>query len=81
MTQKQVVVVTGCTAGGIGKQQATFRVHLYWSESVLLGYSMAKTFAQKGHTVFATARRVESMAGIEGMSVFCSILVISSNTF
>ncbi|KAI8876520.1 NAD(P)-binding protein [Backusella circina FSU 941] len=46
MTQKQVVVVTGCTAGGIG-------------------YSMAKTFAQQGNVVFATARRIEAMAGIE----------------
>ncbi|ORX61924.1 NAD(P)-binding protein [Hesseltinella vesiculosa] len=43
---QQVVLVTGCTRGGIG-------------------YYISKSFAKRGYKVYATARRIDSMEGLE----------------
>ncbi|ORZ25675.1 hypothetical protein BCR42DRAFT_400647 [Absidia repens] len=50
-----VVLVTGCTEGGIG-------------------YELCKTFSKQGCRVFATARRIESMKGLEDSN--CTKLVL-----
>lgn len=44
---RPVVLVTGCSAGGIG-------------------YELCLAFAARGCQVFATARKLESMAGLQG---------------
>ncbi|KAG2177251.1 hypothetical protein INT43_007908 [Umbelopsis isabellina] len=44
--EKKVVVVTGCSQGGIG-------------------YNLCEQFAAQGCRVFATARRIEAMSGLE----------------
>lgn len=51
--QSKVVLVTGCTKGGIG-------------------YALCEEFARRGCTVFATARKVESMDGLKALG--CQLL-------
>ncbi|RCH97097.1 hypothetical protein CU097_012945 [Rhizopus azygosporus] len=46
MSNQPIVLITGCSSGGIG-------------------YSLAKVFAKEGNKVIATARRVETMEGLE----------------
>ncbi|ORY97353.1 hypothetical protein BCR43DRAFT_489644 [Syncephalastrum racemosum] len=58
MPQK-VVLVTGCTAGGIG-------------------HGLCKQFASQGCRVYASARRVESMDGLEELG--CSLLALDVNS-
>ena len=57
--QKPVVVVTGCTAGGIG-------------------WHLCVAFAAAGCRVFATARRVDSMGGLEAHGCTCLALDVTS---
>ncbi|KAF9388817.1 hypothetical protein CPB97_000343 [Podila verticillata] len=49
-TTKKVVLVTGCTTGGIG-------------------YETAKAFEKRGCKVFAAARRLDAVTGIEGLDI------------
>ncbi|KAF9426906.1 hypothetical protein BGZ94_005827 [Podila epigama] len=49
-TTKKVVLVTGCTTGGIG-------------------YEVAKAFEKNGCKVFAAARRLDAVTGIEGLDI------------
>ncbi|KAI8601154.1 oxidoreductase [Dissophora ornata] len=48
--QKKVVLVTGCTTGGIG-------------------YEIAKAFEKSGCRVYAAARRLDAITGIEGLDI------------
>ena len=59
--QKPVVLVTGCSAGGIG-------------------WHLCVAFAQVGCHVFATARRLESMRGLEAHGCTCLSLDVTSDT-
>jgi 1-acylglycerone phosphate reductase len=52
---KKVVLVTGCTKGGIG-------------------YALCAQFARLGCKVFATARKVDSMAGLQELG--CTLLAL-----
>ncbi|KAF9102355.1 hypothetical protein BGX27_011030 [Mortierella sp. AM989] len=47
---KKVVLVTGCTTGGIG-------------------YEVAKSFEKSGCKVYAAARRLDAITGIEGLNI------------
>ncbi|KAF9432818.1 hypothetical protein BGZ76_010289 [Entomortierella beljakovae] len=47
---KKIVLVTGCTTGGIG-------------------YEVAKFFEKKGCKVYAAARRLDAITGIEGLDI------------
>jgi len=58
MPDKKVVVVTGCTKGGIGN-------------------AMCKEFAKRGCRVFATARRLEAMDGLEELGIEKVILDVT----
>ncbi|RKP04724.1 hypothetical protein THASP1DRAFT_20794 [Thamnocephalis sphaerospora] len=49
-TQNTVVLVTGCTQGGIG-------------------YGLCCEFAQRGCTVYATARRIEAMSDLQALGI------------
>ncbi|KAG0347234.1 hypothetical protein BG004_008147 [Podila humilis] len=49
-TSKKIVLVTGCTTGGIG-------------------YETAKAFEKRGCKVFAAARRLDAVTGIEGLDI------------
>ena len=57
--QKPVVVVTGCSAGGIG-------------------WHLCVAFAAAGCRVFATARRLDSMRGLEAHGCTCLSLDVTS---
>ncbi|KAF9169507.1 hypothetical protein BGX20_010231 [Mortierella sp. AD010] len=48
--RKKVVLVTGCTTGGIG-------------------YEVAKSFEKNGCKVYAAARRLDAITGIEGLDI------------
>ncbi|KAF9354728.1 hypothetical protein BGX26_007445 [Mortierella sp. AD094] len=48
--QKKIVLVTGCTTGGIG-------------------YEVAKSFEKNGCKVYAAARRLDAITGIEGLNI------------
>jgi NAD(P)-dependent dehydrogenase (short-subunit alcohol dehydrogenase family) len=39
-----------------------------------LGYNLCEQFAARGCKVFATARRIEAMSGLEGMNIADGIL-------
>ncbi|RUS24937.1 hypothetical protein BC938DRAFT_472874 [Jimgerdemannia flammicorona] len=62
MNQK-VVVVTGCTEGGI---VLLVVVAERSRPRTCTGYHLAKEFAQNNCRVFATARRVEAIGDVEG---------------
>ncbi|KAF9289558.1 hypothetical protein BGZ68_009140 [Mortierella alpina] len=49
-SSKKIVLVTGCTTGGIG-------------------YETAKAFEKSGCKVYAAARRLEAITGIEGLDI------------
>ncbi|KAF9938013.1 hypothetical protein BGZ75_007873 [Mortierella antarctica] len=49
-SSKKIVLVTGCTTGGIG-------------------YETAKAFERNGCKVYAAARRLEAITGIEGLNI------------
>ncbi|KAF9557028.1 DNA replication licensing factor mcm8 [Mortierella alpina] len=49
-SSKKIVLVTGCTTGGIG-------------------YETAKAFEKNGCKVYAAARRLEAITGIEGLNI------------
>jgi NAD(P)-dependent dehydrogenase (short-subunit alcohol dehydrogenase family) len=50
MPDSPVVLVTGCTEGGIG-------------------YALCESFRQRGCCVYATARRPETMAGLQEQGI------------
>jgi NADP-dependent 3-hydroxy acid dehydrogenase YdfG len=65
MSNQPIVLITGCSSGGIGK----IHEKMYDNKKGLtyIGYSLAKVFAKEGNKVIATARRVEAMDGLEGV--------------
>lgn len=83
-TTKKVVLVTGCTTGGIGYETAkafekviqTFEWRLFIREMPRQGASYSLNLflehtldsqLQRGCKVFAAARRLDAVTGIEGI--------------
>lgn len=62
MSGSKVVLITGCSAGGIGFHLWALISFCYvFSHSLV---SSSREFAKRGHTVYATARNVEKLAGL-----------------
>lgn len=63
---KQVVLITGCSKGGIGNLQHLFSIMTsFWIKKI--GYALAKRFAEEGNHVIATTRKLDALEGLEGI--------------
>lgn len=65
---KQIVLITGCSKGGIGKKfynsrNSKNRAYLSFFKQ---GYALSKKFAQEGNHVIATTRNIDALEGLEG---------------